>query len=81
MANGEWRKGLSKDAIALVEAAAKAYKLDPDKEIMAAGVKDEAVTIVTIGAHKVRWKKGADVKLDDFHAGRPPKKAAEVEAP
>lgn len=81
MASNGWRKGLTDVAIAMVEAACKAYKLDPDKEIMAVGVKKDDVTIVTNGAHKVRWKKGADVKpLSDFHAGRPPKKA-EVEAP
>ena len=77
-----WREGLDKDAVALVERAARAYELKPH-EIMAATVREGLVTIVTIGAHKCRWREGDRVKpLHPLHAGRsvkpvePPTQAA-----
>jgi hypothetical protein len=71
MANGTWRTGMDKKAVELVEDAAAALKLNAEKEIMAAAVKDGVVTIVTIGAHKVRWKLGDKVEpLHPLHAGR-----------
>lgn len=65
-----WRDGLSEEDLKLVEDGARAYGLR-GTEIMAAAVKDGVATIVTIGAHKVRYRKGESVKrLHDLHAGR-----------
>jgi len=55
---------------ALIARAKRAYGLK-DHEVMAAAVRDGVVTLVTIGAHKARWKPGDEVKpLHDLHAGR-----------
>lgn len=54
----------------LIERARRAFGLG-EGEIMAAVVKGLVVTLVTIGAHKVRWKPGDEVRpLHDLHAGR-----------
>lgn len=70
MATNSWRTGMTKDNVALVEQAAKAYGLK-DEEVMAAAVKDGVATLVTIGAHRVRYRQGDQVKpLHPLHAGR-----------
>lgn len=64
----------------LVEEAARAFGLRA-AEIMAAAVRDGLVTLVTIGAHKVRWRRGDKVEpLHDLHAGRSIKPAAPPKA-
>jgi hypothetical protein len=65
---------------ALIDKARRALGLR-DNEVMAATVKDSVATIVTIGAHKVRYRDGDKVKpLHPLHAGRSIKPVAPPKA-
>jgi hypothetical protein len=60
----------AREAETLIGRARQAFRLRPE-EVMAASVKDGLVTLVTIGAHKARWREGDQVKpLHPLHAGR-----------
>ncbi len=61
---------MAKQENGLIEQAKRALGLKDD-EVMAASVKGDVVTLVTIGAHKVRYRDGDTAKpLHNLHAGR-----------